>query len=244
MIVSVQGIRKMMTIPTDFLNDARLSIGAKGLYAQILYSNDAYSSLTELVAVTKNTEEELKQYFGELAAIGYLEVGKNTKLKHNAPKDVENVEEKVKEAEKYAETTQPKPLSIYEKIKLIIDGYELSTNVKELLLVYFTKRLNKEGRFAEAGDLHSNQVRAIIGEIVSFHISDEEQIDCVQQSIDREWFKFVKPTPKTAGSSSNTAPKASFDKINIKSGTYTQEDIDRIKERSAALEANGEQGVF
>ncbi len=237
MFLKVQGIRKQLTIPTDILNDNRLSVGAKGLYVQLIYSNDSICSLEDLTKLTTNSEDELKEYFKELTTIGYVEItNKQAKLKHTAPKAVENVEEKVKEAEEYAETTQPPKLNVYDKIKLIIDSYDLSQNVKNILLVYFEARLNKKGRFAASDDLHANQVRAMIGELVSFHISDEDQITCIQNAIDKQWFKFVKPEPQ--------ASKPKFDKSNLQSGSYTLDDIAQIKKRAEALEASGEQGVF
>ena len=239
MFLKVQGIRKQLTIPTDILSDNRLSVGAKGLYVQLIYSNDDICCLEDLAKLTTNNEEELKKYFAELVSIGYVEMNnKSAKLKHNAPKAVENVEEKVKEAEEYAETTQPPKLSIYDKIKLIIEGYDLSPNVQQLLLVYFEARLGKKGRFAESDDLHANQVRAMIGDLVSFHLSEEDQITCIQTSIDKQWFKFIAPAAQ---------PKAAvptFDKSKLQSGNYTIDDIAEIKKKAEALEATGEQGVF
>ena len=242
MLLKIQGIRKQLTIPTDILSDSRLSIGAKGLYVQLIYSNDNISSLEDLVGLTTNTEDELKEYFGELAKVGYIEMNnKQAKLKHNAPKEVENAEEKVKEAQEYAETTQPPKLSIYDKIKIIIDEYDLSQNVKNLLLVYFTDRLNKTGRFSEADDLHATTVRKMIGTLVSYHLSDDDQISCIQTSIDNQWFVFVKPEQKTVKTADAPRRSISFDRTDIKSGTYTEQDIENIKKRAEAL---GSEGVF
>ena len=241
MLLKTQGIRKMFTMPVDVLNDNRLSIGAKGLYTQILYSNDDICSLEDLTKLSTTPIEELKTYFEELTTVGYIEMNnKQAKLKNTAPKTVENVEEKVKEAKEYAETTQAPKLSIYDKIKMIIESYtDLSTSVQNLLLVYFTKRLNKEGRFATSDDLHANQVRAMIGELVSFHLSEEDELKCIQQSIDKQWFKFVPNIPVTTD---NKAPR--FDKSKLVSGSYTLDDIAEIKKKAEALEASGEQGVF
>ena len=239
MLLKTQGIRKMFTMPVDVLNDNRLSIGAKGLYTQILYSNDDICSLEDLTKLSTTPIEELKAYFEELTTVGYIEMNnKQAKLKNTAPKTVENVEEKVKEAKEYAETTQAPKLSIYDKIKLIIEGYDLSPNVQQLLLVYFEARLGKKGRFAESDDLHANQVRAMIGDLVSFHLSEEDQITCIQTSIDKQWFKFIAPAAQ---------PKAAvptFDKSKLQSGNYTIDDIAEIKKKAEALEATGEQGVF
>ena len=240
MLLKTQGIRKMFTMPVDVLNDNRLSIGAKGLYTQILYSNDDICSLEDLTKLSTTPLEELKAYFAELTTVGYVEMNnKQAKLKNTAPKSVENVEEKVKEAEEYAETTQAPKLNIFDKIKLIIDSYNTSDDikitpaVKNLLLIYFEQRLNRVGRFTEAGDLHANQVRAMIGELISFHLSEDQELECIQTAIDKQWFKFVKPTPKPT-----------FDKTKIKSGTYSEADVEKLKKKAKLLEQNGEQGVF
>lgn len=244
MLLKTQGIRKMFTMPVDVLNDNRLSIGAKGLYTQILYSNDDICSLEDLTKLSTTPLEELKTYFAELTTVGYVEMNnKQAKLKNTAPKSVENVEEKVKEAEEYAETTQAPKLSIYDKIKIIIDGYELTQNVKNLLLVYFEARLGKKGRFAESDDLHANQVRAMIGDLVSFHLSEDDQITCVQTAIDKQWFKFVKPVTETQVATT-TKLKSTFDKTQLRSGTYSLDDIADITRKAAELEASGQQGVF
>lgn len=246
MFLKTQGVRKMFTMPVDVLNDNRLSIGAKGLYTQLLYSNDDICSLEDLTKITATPIDELKKYFTELTTIGYVEINnKQAKLKNTAPKAVENVEEQVKEAEEYAETTQAPKLSIFDKIKLIIDSYntvdevKITPAVKNLLLVYFEQRLAKTGRFADAGDLHANQVKAMIGELVSFHLSEDQELECIQQSIDKQWFKFVKPNVATT-----TSLKSTFDKSKIQSGNYTLDDIAEIKKKAEALEASGEQGVF
>lgn len=249
MFLKTQGIRKMFTMPVDVLNDNRLSIGAKGLYTQLLYSNDDICSLEDLAKLTSTSEEELKTYFTELTTVGYVEItNKQAKLKNTAPKSVDDVEEKVKEAAEYAETVQAPKLNIFDKIKLIIDSYNESDDVKitpavkNLLLVYFEQRLNRVGRFAEAGELHANQVRAMIGELISFHLSEEQELECIQLAIDKQWFKFVKPSVTPSATTSKL--KSTFDKSQLQSGNYTLDDIAEIKKRAEALEASGEQGVF
>ena len=62
MFVHTSGFRKTMTIPTYILDDERVSIGAKGLFIQLFYSNDNICSLGELCKYTSTNEEELKKY--------------------------------------------------------------------------------------------------------------------------------------------------------------------------------------
>lgn len=238
MFINTEKMKKILTIQANIFDDSRVSLGAKGLFTQIYYCNKDISTLNDILKYVNNTEEELKTLFEELVTTGYIVKTKTgfklvTSVSNKDKQGIENVEEVVKEANEYAEQTQPKALSIYDKIKLIIDSYELTQNVKNLLLVYFEARLSKKGRFAEGDALHATQVRAMIGDLVSFHLSEDQELECIQKSIDMQWYKFVKP-----------APKPTFDKTQIQSGTYTEEAIEEIKKKAKILEQNGEQGVF
>ena len=88
------------------------------------------------------------------------------------------------------EMNQLRLLKMFGKKKLI-DEYKLGENVTQLLKVYFEKWLNKRGRFADADELHGYVVRAKIGELVSFHLSDDDMITCIQNSIDKETLRKV-----------------------------------------------------
>ena len=238
MFINTEKMKKILTIQANIFDDSRVSLGAKGLFTQIYYCNKDISTLNDILKYVNNTEEELKTLFEELVTTGYIVKTKTgfklvTSVSNKDKQGIENVEEVVKEANEYAEQTQPKALSIYDKIKLIIDSYELTQNVKNLLLVYFEARLSKKGRFAEGDALHATQVRAMIGDLVSFHLSEDQELECIQKSIDMQWYKFVKPSPKPT-----------FDKTQIQSGTYTEEAIEEIKKKAKILEQNGEQGVF
>ena len=244
MFINTEKVKKILTIQANIFDDSRVSLGAKGLFTQIYYCNKDISTLNDLLKYINNTEEELKALFEELVTTGYIVKTKTgfklvTSVSNKDKQGIENVEEVIKEANEYAEQTQPKALSIFDKIKLIIDSYntvdetKIAPAVKNLLLIYFEQRLAKTGRFSEAGDLHANQVRAMIGELVSFHLSEDQELECIQTAIDKQWFKFVKPTPKPT-----------FDKTKIKSGTYSEADVEKLKKKAKLLEQNGEQGVF
>ena len=160
MFLHTSKIRKMVVIPTDILNDPDVSIGAKGLYVQLYYSNDNICSLDELTTYVNSSKEELTKYFEELTTAGYVVINdKKCELVQKAVSDKKKTT--VTKAIEYAETTQPKKLSIYEKMVNLINLYELPNNVKQLLIVYFEARLAKKGRFAEGSDLHGNVVMMI-----------------------------------------------------------------------------------
>ena len=72
------------------------------------------------------------------------------------------------------------------------------------------------------------------------YLSEPDMISCVQQSIDRGWYKLVPPKTEI----SNVSNFEQFDKTTLTSGSYTQEDIDAIKKRAEELNKDGGKGTF
>lgn len=241
--------RDFIVVPSIIFEDARLSIGAKGLYAQLYYSTNI-SSLEEITDYTTSSKEELDAWFDELTSVGYILIkdkqaefvikpqGAKTVAKKLDQDAVDNFKDAVKE--------EPKPLSAYDKMVGLVNSYGFDPKVENMLITYFEKWLNKRGRFAEADPLHGYVVRARIGDLVSFHLSDEDMITCIQNSIDKEWFKFVNPNDGNNNSKPNTDRSSSgqFDKTTLVSGSYTAEDIAKIKEQAAKLNENGQKGTY
>ena len=118
-------------------------------------------------------------------------------------------------------------------------------SVQNKLIEYYTKWLNKEGRFEEAETLHGPKVHSMLIELRSFKMTEQEMLDCVQNSMDKEYFKFIDNRQKNT-TTTNTAKSAfkPFDKANITSGSYTTDDIEQIKARAKALESDGKKGIF
>ena len=255
MFVDVQTVRDYTTIPSTIFSDERISLGAKGLYVQLIYSTKSITSLADLVSEVNNSKEELDQYFNELCEFGYIifknkRGGNNAAVIVNKPQKKETVEKKLDQevVQNYTEKVieQAPKLSKYELLVQVINSFGFDPKVTNLLIVYFEKWLNRRGRFSDADELHAKTVRAKIGELVSYHMSDEDMITCIQNSIDKEWFKFV-DTRKGSQPDLSKGGRSSFiqfDKDNITSGSYTQEDIERVKQRAAQLEAEGQKGVF
>ena len=244
MFIKVQGFRKLITLPSDIFDDTRLSLGAKGLYVQLYYSNDNICALEDLTKLTGNAKEELQEYFSELAKTGYIETSdKGCKLLAKAPKATVT-EETVQQAEKYAEEVQPKKENAYEQIKKYIYGREyFSPKVKDCLFTYFINRLNKQrdpnSRYYSSAKLNAQLIGQIVTELVSFHLDEDTTISVIQKSIDKEWNRFFMPT-----GSSTSQKTTSWDKSDIVSGSYTPEDIERIKQRAQEMEENGEEAYY
>lgn len=245
--------RDFIVIPALIFEDERLSIGAKGLYTQLYYSSSSISSLEEIVQVSTNSKEELDAYFDELINVGYIIVKKGQAefvIKTQSEKTVaKKVDQESVEDFKNNVQEQPKTLNAYEKMIGLINSYKFSPNVTNLLIEYFEKWLNHKGRFAETDALHGYIVRNKINTLISFHMSEEDMITCIQNSIDREWFMFVDQRlgsqPKVENKPKvNTSSIASFDKSQLTSGSYTEDDIKAIKDKAAALDAEGKKGTY
>ena len=53
MFLHTSGFRKIISLPSYILDDERLSIGAKGLFVQLFYSNDNICALNDLKSEEK-----------------------------------------------------------------------------------------------------------------------------------------------------------------------------------------------
>lgn len=234
--LDIQGIRKMLTVPSYVFDDKRVSLGAKGLYVQLYYSSKELNTIADVAKHSSTSVEEAEAYFKELAQLGYLEFNKDKPCKLITQPPKSKVDASVTEkAQEYAQKEQPKKLNAFEQMVEMVNKYpdsQIPYDVKQALITYFTLRLQRQGRFATGDPLHAFTVAKMIGDLNSFHLSPEGMIDCIQQSIDRGWFGFFKP---------NTTK---FDKTAIVSGSYTEEDVENIRQRAKELEQRGEQGVF
>ena len=247
MFLHTTKIRKSLTIQSNFLDDPNLSLAAKGLYVQLYYSNDRITALNGLLDLVNSSEEDLKKAFDELADCGYIEISE--KRCDLLPKANTKASKKptAEEVTKYAESTQPKTLNKYEKLQKLIESYSangFSENLISVLKVYFENWMNKKGPFVESSDLHGNVVKARIGDLIGFHLSDDEMIDVVQTSNAKVWHVFVKPTTSTTNSTEDKKSVSNFDKSSLTSGDYTEEDMNNIKKLQEELKANGEKGYF
>ena len=131
-----------------------------------------------------------------------------------------------------------------EKIKgIITTKYEFSDLVVNKLMEYFTKRVNKEGRFDEAEDLHGKDVHSLLIQLRNFKMTDAELLSCIQESINKEYFIFC-DNRKNSSSTPTTSTFKPFDKTVMTSGSFTEEDIQKIREKAEALNEEGQKGIF
>lgn len=346
--VNIPKLKKYVTVPAFIFDDNRLSIGAKGLYVQLLYSTNTVSSLDEVAELTASTAEEVKTYFNELATVGYVTVKDGMCSLNEKTQSEKTVAKKLDTTavEEFAETKKAKDESMHTRVVELITSYALDarltnmlieyfdnwifrkgryeeaykltiTKARELineligfgmtvdemiqcvqlsikkeyyqfvddratseetkpeippdvkiakitgiittkyqfapavntvLIEYFTKRVNKEGRFAEADELHGKDVHSMLMTLKSFSMTEDEQISCVRNCITNEYFKFFDNRTSATNTNANTTgivtPVRSFkpfDKSTLTSGSYTDEDIRKLKEQAAAA---GEEGLI
>ena len=245
--------RDFLVVPALIFDDERVSIGAKGLYAQLYYSSSSISSLDEITDISTTDKAELDALFEELVNIGYIVINKKGEaefvIKTQSEKTVaKKVDKTSLEDFKNTIQEQPKVLNAYEKMVGLVNSYNFDSKVTNLLITYFENWMNRKGRYADTDPIHGYVVRNKINVLVSFHMSDDDMITCIQNSIDKEWFVFVDQRlgsqPKVNASRPNTSSKASFDKSQLTSGSYTEDDIKAIKEKAQALDAEGKKGTF
>lgn len=338
--------RLFIYIPASIFMDNAVSLGAKGLYAQLYRITKDIKSLEEVVDYTNNTKEEIDNYFDELIDTGYITIDKkgnakfeekpalrvSTIKRHNedSKEAIEKFKSETKTTEeplririinmindcgldgrinnllieyfdnwlfrrgRYGDTrkltetearnilntlnsyqlsteecidciklsiskeyfqfidprkpaeTQVKEVSPEEKLEkisgIISTKYQFTDAVNKKLIEYFTRWVNKDGRFSEAEDLHASKVHSILISLRDFKLSEADQLKCVQTSIDKEWYTLVDPKQSNNGTTTSTPPikvdrssKMAFDKTTITSGSYTEKDIEELKKRKSTI---------
>ena len=126
--------RDFMVLPALIFEDERISIGAKGLYAQLYYSSSSISSLEELTEVSTSTKEELDTFFDELVKIGYIVINKKGEAEfaiktQNEKTVAKKIDEDKVEEFKNTVQEQPKVLNAYEKMVGLINSYNFNEKI-------------------------------------------------------------------------------------------------------------------
>lgn len=235
----IQTTKSYSTIPMNAINDSKLSLRAKCIYA-ILFSAHNIKSLGDIKNLTCDSIEVVQEAINELIATGYIEKTENYTYKVNiAPnKKVATITEVdsdmpyVHEMPSYEPLAAPKPKdNKFTKMVNIIKEYTENGALRQALVEYFAARLHPDidSRFASAGDLQIYQIKRILETLDNTKGNDKVAI--VRYCLEKQYFKFFDlPEKKTLDG--------------VKSGTYTQEEINDIKRRAEYLNSIGEQGTF
>ena len=236
---------KMMSICSIFLENVDISLGAKGLYAMLFYMNKNISSLDDIVEYSNTSKEDTIKYYDELVNAGFIVIsntrnGMKVELKRE-PARLKQIEESKELSEESKElVNEEKTTSKYEKIEKIIKAYDLPDNVKNLLVSYFEKWLNKRDSFEKAPELHSYIVMEVINKFIALELSEADMIKSIRKSTEKGWHNFYNPNE---GRMSNSTTSM-FDKNSLESGTWTLEDREKARKRAEELQNSGAKGYF
>lgn len=248
---SVPKNQKILTLCYAFLEDADLSLGAKGLYALLYLKGSSIEKLDDLMDYMREENDTFKEYYKELVDNGYIVIkGKGSDLKIELkrevvkkPKDVEKATQQLEESKALIEESQEKVVvkkSKYDEIKEWVYAYtELSDIVKATLMAYFQKWLNSEGRFNAIYLTHS-RVDEVIGTLIGMELDDEKMIATIRQSIEKEWANVY----AIKGYTKANAGISQFDKTTLESGSWSFEEREQIRARAEQLEKEGKKGYF
>lgn len=229
-----------ITIPSFGINDDKLSLAAKGLYAFLFSKGRTYEgSYEQLKLTTSSTLEEIQQVVQELVNYGYIEIKNNefflsmkavenkaiiTPVNNMPFLDVAPVEEKQK-------VQKPKRLSLFDKILNSVRKFTEDEDLRQILMDYFVARLNPapDSRFATIGKIQLWQVNSMLKQLSEL---EGNKYDIVKYCLDNQYFKFFDiPERKTLDG--------------VVSNSYTQEDIDDIQRRLNELKKEtGEKVTF
>ena len=227
-LINTTRLVNILSMPAYIFNDTRISLAAKGIFAQIFYSKDNILSLSDIAKYTSDDGDTIEKCINELIDYGYID--KSTKgefsLKNKASiskiRNIEEIKSDIKE-------TTVEPVVKKNKFEFIqdrVNATDLPSSVKHLLVDYFCRWLNGEDRFANQ-TLHKNMVDSRINGFIdvknTYSLTQKEMEQCVQQSIDNHWFKFFWPLANKS---------TQFDKNVLVSGSYTKDEIEEIKRKA------------
>lgn len=215
--------KKYITLPANIFEDDRLSIGAKGLYTQLYYSNERICTFEDLLEVTTSTKEDIQNWYNELIEIGYLVVEKDKKTEKTSctlvmiPKGEKTVAKKLdkKSSDDFFETTteEVKTDSLHTRIVKLIESYSLDSRINNLLIEFFDHWIFREGRYSETGNITETRARELINDLISFELTVEESISCIKYSISKEYYNFFNPK-KNKDDKPEISPEEKLAKIN------------------------------
>lgn len=230
----------ILSMPAYIFSDNSISLASKGIFAQIFYSKDNILSISDIANYTSDTEDIIINCINELVDHGYI--NKNAKGEFVIKNKVstsksknENIEE-LKTSIKETTVAPNVKKNKFEFVKDKVNECDLPDTVKTLLIDYFYKWLKGEDRF-EGQVLHKNMVDGRINSFLdiknTYSLTQSEMEQCVKQSIDNHWFKFIWPLVKRSNQ---------FDKSTLVSGSYTQNEIEEIKRKAKQrLEENSDE---
>ena len=228
----VKQSRTFTTMTNYHILDVNLSLEAKGLQTWFLANVKSWDGTFEDILKHNNnlTKDSLLKIINELNSNGYIEVDKKgnyqilDKPKNVTAKDLKpiNIEE-IK-----ASDTSSKHKNLFDKCNEFIDNYTDNNAMKNVLREYLFLRLNPGAgtRLASMPLQYFNQWRNLV---MTLDTLSGDKVAIVKQSTTNKWAKFV---------------DVKDTRDDVKSNTYTKDEIKEFRERAAKIEKEGGQGVF
>lgn len=232
MSIKVKQSRTFVTMTNYHILDINLSLEAKGLQSWFLSNVKSWDGTFEDILKHNNnlTKDKLLEIMNELNSNGYIEVDKKgnyqilDKPKNITSKDLKPITDK----DISTNETSSKHKNLFDKCNEYIDKYTDNNALRLVLREYLFLRLNPGAgtRLASMPIQYFNQWRNLL---LSLDNLSGNKVEIVKQSTTNKWAKFVDV-------------KGTRD--DVKSNTYTKEEIEKFKERAAKIEQEGGQGVF
>ena len=224
--------RTFITMTNYHILDINLSLEAKGLQTWFLSNVKSWDGTFEdILKHNKNlTKEKLLIIINELNNNGYIEIDK--KGNYQILDKPKNVTSKDLKPIVLADVDKPEPdtkhKNLFDKYNDYINNYTEDAELRAVLREYLILRLNPGAgtRLASMPLQYLNQWRNLVTTLDTF---SGNKVNIVKQSISNKWAKFV--DLKSA-------------RDDVKSNTYTKDEIKAFKERAAKIEEEGGQGVF
>lgn len=221
------------TITNYHILDKDLSMQAKGLMTWFLSDINNWDGSFDGILKNNNLldKEFLLNIIDELKSRGYIEIDKkgnykiNEKSKKLADEDLKKV--KASDTEELGNNS-PKKVNLYTKCRNYINEYTEDRELRSVLIQYLNLRFNPGAgtRLHSMPIAYLNQWRNLL---ITLDTMEGDKTKIVAQSINKQWAKFV------------DIPKARDD---VKSNSYTKEDIEKFRKRAKEIEKQGGQGIF
>ena len=228
----VKQSRTFTTITNYHILDVNLSLEAKGLQTWFLSNVKSWDGTFENILKHNNnlTKKKLLEIINELNSNGYIEIDKKGNYQIlDKPKNVTEKDLKPITIEEINTTeVSSKHKNLFEKCNEYINNYTDDNELKAVLREYLFLRLNPGAgtRLAGMPIQYFNQWRNLV---LTLDSVSGNKVEIVKQSITNKWAKFVDV-------------KGTRD--DVKSNTYTKEEIEKFRKQAAEIEKQGEQGVF
>jgi hypothetical protein len=204
-----------ITSPRYANDDISLSLSAKGLYILLHSFGRKKFDIDDIIALTSDNEQTVRQSLNELWKHGYIVKNKDDFKTLVVPKQRESAKPKDDISENVS-NRKPEKKNLFTQMIDMVKLYTTDIDLQQALIDYFTIRLHppKESRYCdfEQNSIHKNQMKQMLYQLDTMK---GNKVEIVRNAIANQWLKFV----DTATTPFN----------GVKSNSYTEEEIAEIE---------------